>query len=338
MVCARATAPTKVILFGEHYVVYGSPAIVVPVDRRNEVVVTSKKGSGNMEIRSMVGGARIKNGIFSGVEALAPIMRVYERLAGRADLSKANFDVEIVGGGAPKGMGNSSSVFAAFAAGMYSCLEVDYDEDELFECAQSADMVAHGGMPSGIDARVVVSGSPLVFARSFKGSGYEFKKTKLMLPKGCSLVVVDTFRGKRQTTGELVRKFAAAKGIGKKPEEMSEEERKEIAAEVAGVLETAIGELKAEGDARKLGEAMNLNQELLARCGVSTEAIEEARRVCLGAGAYGAKLTGAGGVGGAAIALVDDSRVQDVIDALAVRKFPAFKTIIEYSGVVATRS
>lgn len=337
MVCARASAPTKVILFGEHYVVYGAPSIVVPVDRRNEVVVTSKKGNGSVDITSSLGKAQIINGRFVGSEILKSLFEVYSRVGRRANLRKMSFDVVIHGGGAPKGMGNSSSVSAALAAGLYACLEKEYDEDELFTCAQEADVVAHGGRPSGVDARVVVSGSPLIFLRCFEGEAeYRFKKERFSLPSGCALVVIDTYRGKRQTTGELIAEFAKHKGIEKEPGDMTGQERKEVYAEVGSVLEGAMEELKPGGDARKLGELMNRNHELLAKHGVSTDEIEKVREACLGAGAYGAKVTGAGGIGGAAIALVEENSVGGVVSSLKTRGFPAFKTRVEYGGVIVT--
>jgi mevalonate kinase len=162
-------------------------------------------------------------------------------------------------------------------------------------------LAAHGGRASGIDARTVSYGKPLVFTRSFSPPAFEGKEARFSLPEGCSLLVVDTFAGKKDGTSAMVEKFARGFGITAKPHEVGEGKRKEVREEYDGLWKKIVLGLKPDG--KTLGGLMNENHALLRERGVSSGGIEKAVSSALAAGALGAKLTGGGGEGGAVIVL-----------------------------------
>ncbi|RLG20042.1 hypothetical protein DRN67_01070, partial [Candidatus Micrarchaeota archaeon] len=178
---------------------------------------------------------------------------------------------------------------------------------------------------SGIDARTVIAGKPQIFMKRFNPLRYDVTDAGLSLPKGTSLIVIDTYRGKRQSTGQLTAHFAEVHGIKVKPWELGEEERVKLLAPYAKIFKGMVAELKAEGNAKKLGKLMNANQKLLG-C-VSSKGIKRAVAAARKAGAYGAKLTGAGGEGGAVITLVPKKKVRKIVNACKKLGFRAFEAL-----------
>ncbi|MEM7821839.1 MAG: hypothetical protein QXX38_03465, partial [Candidatus Aenigmatarchaeota archaeon] len=203
-------------------------------------------------------------------------------------------------------------------------------ENELFECGQLVDEIAHGGKPSGIDARTTSRGKPQKFQKSFEPLQFNFEDIDIELPNGSVLIVVDTFRGERETTAELIEKFARAHNITKKPNELTPLEREALFGKYFKVYEKFIKECHKNGDPKILGKAFNENHQLLIS--VSTPEIEKARKIALKNGAYGAKLTGAGGKGGAVIILAPKEMEKNIIEKLKVNNYSAFSIEIADEG------
>lgn len=235
-----------------------------------------------------------------------------------------------------KGIGNSSSVGAALGLAVARASGKRLLKEEVFECAQQVDGVAHGGRPSGIDARTVVEGKPQIFRRLFSPPGFEFRQTGVLLPTGFCLVVIDTFRGKKSTTRELVERFGQTVGAGGLPETLSDDARARICAPYATIYDKAAGLLsKGTPDcAKSIGELMNENHLLLSERGVSTDEIEVLRTGCLKAGALGMKISGAGGEGGAVIAFVSEKKLRGVEAIAKDLGFVCFVVEIAKQGAV----
>jgi len=295
-----ASAPSKSILFGEHYVVYGSPALSIAIEPRNTVEFSDAEGKG-MELHSLYGNGTLSpDGRFSGPKEQELYVAVAKHVLGKMPFPSCS--ARFSAAWKLKGVGVSASLCAAFAAGLYRLKGKKSGAEEIFSAAQAGDLVAHGGRASGIDARTVSCGCPLVFQRSFSPPKFDAKKIGFSLPKGTALLLVDTFKGKKDGTLKMLEIFAAQSGIRGTPAEASEEKRMAIRGEYAS-LWREISAVLRNSDAKMLGSLMSKNHALLKKRKMASAGIEKAVSSALSAGAYGAKLTGGGGEGGAVLAL-----------------------------------
>ena len=301
-----ASAPCKAILFGEHYVVYGAPALSIAIEPRNNVEFSGWEGSG-IALKSVLGDGVISpSGEYEGADALG----IYSSVAGEifGDSPMPNCIASFSPAWKLKGVGTSASLCAAFAAGLFKLAGKKPSAEEIFAAAQSGDLVAHGGLASGIDAKTVSVGGAITFQRNFSPPSYGFKPFQLKLPSGTSLILIDTFSGKKSTTSEMVALFAKSFGMGKPPQDLGEEERAKVREEYETVWRALQMALK-KADAKMIGSLMNENHALLKKRGVSSRGIESAVSAALAAGAYGAKLTAAGGEGGAVLVLCEKKKI-----------------------------
>ncbi|MCX8197296.1 MAG: mevalonate kinase [Candidatus Micrarchaeota archaeon] len=291
-------APAKIILFGEHYVVYGAPAVAIPIEPRNKVIFGKRRQEG-IALASELGIGRIsKNGEYEGAPELEMYAHVARKLLGKRKIPSCTAKF------APalrlKGIGTSSSLCAAFAAGLCRLAGKKATKKEIYEAVQAGDLVAHGKKASGIDAAVVSYGVPLIFKKDAAGA-ISWQKIKIRLPAGFCFLLIDTYEGKRESTADLIEKFGKS---------FDEKVRLEEYLELWGKIKDAFG------DAKKLGELMLQNHYLLKERGVSSAGIEKAIEAALKAGAFGAKITGAGGEGGVVVALVKKNEASAVAESI----------------------
>ena len=314
-----ASAPAKIILFGEHFVVYGEPAIVLAIDRRAYATVdfnddkSLQVKSSNLKLKGF-----FKDGMFKVEQGDAREARSrFEpvRLAVEKVLAKygANVGLNVeINSTVPvaAGLGSSAAVVAAVTAGVGALLKVKMSKEDVFAIALEAEKTVHG-TPSGVDPAIATYGGSILFQTD---TGFKPLEVKAQIP----LVIGDT--GVERFTRiqvEKVRKIAE-----NYPQVM--EPLRKAAREI--VLR-GIDALK-ENDLDTLGELMNINQALLYGIGVSDESLEWLINAARKGGALGAKLTGAGG-GGCMIALANDEKlgtVQDAIMRAGGRPFMARKT------------
>lgn len=286
-----ASSPGKVILFGEHFVVKGSRALASAIGLRARVTV-SDRGSWPMVIKSLNLGveARVYRDLsYKGSERLRHIVRILEVLR---EMDYEILPVEaVIGSEIPPaaGLGSSAATSAAFALA-YSAYHGDpLDYDRLSRVAYEGEVVVHG-RPSGIDNNVVVYGGGLVYRK-----GDVPKRVDTRLPEGYYLVIANT--GVPRDTGAVVKEVL----------ELAERNwsvARLIYEAADSIIDQALDAL-ARGDARRLGELMNISHGLLSAVGASSLEIERLVYEARAAGALGAKLTGAGR-GGCIIALTGD--------------------------------
>lgn len=322
-----SSAPGKAILFGEHYVVYGSQALSIPIEPRNIVKFLSGSGSG-ARLVSSIGEACISESCeFSGEQQLANFAEVARAVFGKRKIPP--FTAEFLPSFPLKGVGSSSSLSAAFAAGLYKLSKKRASQEKIFLAAQSGDLVAHQGKASGIDAKTVSLGKPIVFQRKFSPPSYMAKPAKFSLPKGACLLLIDTYAGKRGSTAATLASFALSFSITTLPQLASEEKREEVRQEFLPIW----GRVFSCKTPQEMGKLMDDNQLLLRMRRVSSPGIDKAVSAALSFGAYGAKLTGGGGEGGAVLALVEeknsDSAMRAITDSCG---FPCRKIEIAKKG------
>ncbi len=280
---AKSSAPGKVILFGEHAVVYGEPALSLAVDRRIKCKVSASSSE------TYVNGYPINRKHHSY------ILECVKKL----DTDK-KFEIETnsdLPSGA--GMGSSAAVTVSTIGCLREFLSKEVKEERIVKDAFEVEFKVQGNA-SPIDTSTSTHGNAIMISKE-KAENFLWKieKDKNIwnihhqdIPD-IDLVVGDT--GVHSRTGPLVekvRRFYENSNFAK-----------EIIEDIGKIVKEATYLLKNE-DLEGLGELMNKNHRLLSILGVTHPKLEKlirgARKY-----SYGAKLTGAGG-GGSMIALTDE--------------------------------
>ena len=320
-----ASAPAKAILFGEHFVVYGVPAIVVAIELRARAFLEPRH-DGVVHVKAPglgLEGSFEPDGSFTPLEggpdaekALRPVFKALEVVkqalgAGRslgADL-EIRSEVPVAAG-----LGSSAAVAVASSGGFLWSLKGKLDKQLIFEASLEAEKLVHVS-PSGVDPAISTYGGVVLYE---KGKG--IRKLDLRCP--LELVIGDT--GIKRSTGALVS--AVRELRDRRPVLFSRllESARELVLEALDALRS--------GDLMALGDLMNINHGLLSAIGVSNMALEKLVHAAREAGALGAKLTGAGG-GGCMIALVEEGRGADVAKAVEKAGGKAFRAGISEEGI-----
>jgi len=314
-----ASAPAKVILFGEHFVVYGEPAIVLAIDKRAYAKAEARNDkrlylrSVNLNLAGYFENENFKIGQGDAKEAKSkfePIKLVVEKVLEKHG-ENVGLDIEI-NSTVPvaAGLGSSAAVAAAVTVAVGALLNVEMSNEDVFSITYEAERIVHG-TPSGIDPAISTFGGTLLFQID---TGFKPLDVKTDIP----LVIGDT--GVERSTRVQVEKVRDVKE--KYPRVVEP-----IMWAAREIVLRAIEALK-ENDLETLGDLMNINHALLYGAGVSDESLEWLINAARKAGALGAKLTGAGG-GGCMIALTRNERLEQVLEAIqrvGGRPFIAKKT------------
>jgi len=260
------SAPGKIILLGEHAVVYGYRAVATAISLKTTVQLRHRPGATALD-QPWVDDPRLTGAL----HAILPPDGVGVTI--QSDLP--------IG----RGMGSSAALAVALGRARAALHGETPTIEALDRDAWAVERIFHGS-PSGIDHTVSMSGGSLVFQKT--DTGTDFSPVRLpALP----LVVIDS-----GTQGDTARLVAGVRS--RRP--ATDPILAEIGALVASVLPTLTAPHHAD-----LGRAMSENHRLLQAIGVSTESLDQIVHLALDAGAHGAKLAGAGG-GGVVIALAED--------------------------------
>lgn len=320
-------APGKLILFGEHAVVDGQPAIACTLDRGIRVAVTAGSTDDGPVLRStnaMLPTLCKPDPNGEGPERLREALRVLVEMCGPAT-KKLRFSVD---GAIPAGagLGSSAALATALLRGVHRFFALHgdndapaLDDDTLIERAFALEKVFHGN-PSGVDHTTIVRGGVIAYEKA-RGLSVGVA-TSLTLPRPLRLAV--GVAGPHAGTANAV---AALRDRARRhPEHYAR-----IFDGIGALARAARAHLE-RGELAAVGELMDLNQGYLNALGVSTPGIEALCAIARERGALGAKLSGAGG-GGAVIALVDDDP-EPVRRAFAAAGYSAFTTLV--SSTVST--
>lgn len=287
----------KVILLGEHAVVYGKPAIAFPVHSLSLDASAQLDGEGwCVQTPFHQGHVRPEAEPTDELERLLSVTALRNTLEFLGE-RPSGISVTVQGFIPPaRGLGSSAAVAGAIAQAVAGAFEHELSPQELFDLIQSVERVAHG-TPSGLDAYATTETVPVWFEQ---GAAHPLRLTGW--PR---LLIADT--GVTGRTSEAVGRVRER--LEHNPQRIGD-----LIDEASELTHGAERDLH-DGDHGALGQKMNRNHGILRELGVSSpeldSLVESARR----AGALGAKLTG-GGMGGCMIALVDDERESQVREAL----------------------
>ena len=308
---SKASAPGKIILFGEHFVVYGVKAILCSINKR--VTVTAEKTSERkISINSEIGKLVLEPNK-SILEINSPLKPFYY-LANKAIENKdtgihIEIDSEIPLG---VGLGSSSACCVAGAAAIFK-LFGDISKEEILELAIEAERTIFENT-SGADCTVCVYGGIMEYD---KKQGFK----KIEDEPNFQLVIANS--NIEHSTESMVSEVKAF--TIKNKEEFSKLLNQELE-----LVEDVLKLLK-ENNTIELGEKINQNQEYLEIIGISNNKLREMIEIGQKT-SFGAKITGSGG-GGCIFAITDESNLEDTLKEFKDNNFECFSVEIDFEGL-----
>jgi mevalonate kinase len=324
----RSAGRGKVILFGEHAVVYGIPAIAVGIDRGARASATAL-ASGPSTLRVREWNVAVRDDDLEtlasdtaaaepqdvGVLASRRLVRAFADLVGATRRAGIDIGPMAVEAEADLPPGGGLGCSAALGVAVARALDPNADADAIAERVGVWESVFHGNA-SGVDAAVSALGGCVQFERGeAKGRA---KIERVRLPGIVHLCIGNT--GQRSSTRSVVE------AVGRLRARRPETTQRTFEA-IHTLVKNARLAIEA-GDRCAVGQLLDLNQMLLAGLFVSTPEIEQMCSAARSAGAFGAKLTGAGG-GGCVVALVDSAEVgSGVLRAWKSDGFDGFLTTV----------
>ncbi len=309
-----ASAPGKVILFGEHAVVSGVPALGSAIDLRIKVAVEDLPGRTEVEVGNLliegfsvdlVTGQVKSTAAVSAVRYISAVLRKFDA---KDLLVRIESDIPPAAG-----LGSSAAIVVSTLAALNWHLDMDLSSDEIAVQAHIIEKTVQQGLGSPMDTALATYGGYLQVSD---------KAMPIDLPE---LEMVVGYTKRSHDTRSEVEKVQRLRAL-----------YPDIVEPIFG----AIGAISAravplirEGRLEELGALMNVNQGLLESVGVCTRELSELVYAARGAGgALGAKLTGAGG-GGCMIALPSPGNQAALVTALKQARGRAFLVRTGCEGV-----
>ncbi len=327
-----AVAPGKVILFGEHFVVYGYPSLIASIDKFFKVKVDLSPSTTNeIKIESNLGfRTTIRNSVLyfplgqdsayhEIIQKLYSVIRYVVAQSGIDVRSKYSIlirlDSEIPLGG---GLGSSSAFCVALTAALYHLKDNTINKDKICYESINAERILNRDT-SGADCSICTFGGLGQFDRlnGFKRISADFSDYRFLIID--SGVAHDTF--------SMIEKVAKIKNNF--PNDFSNLCNKygDIYSQLLRFLE--------HKDIGNIGELLNRNHELLVSLSLSNPIIDKIINICNSEGSLGTKITGAGG-GGSVLSFLhkdDLSVIKNILKRLDLLDLKYFFAKIDPEGL-----
>jgi mevalonate kinase len=293
----------KTILFGEHFVVYGFPAIVSALRYKTKACI-EKIHDRTIQIIDK----RLQYN--KKCEAREYLQKAYvQKILNLLNIK--DFFKVILGGDLPifsGGIGASAAFATSVTRAVNSYYNLNLDDKKINDIAFQAESIAHG-TPSGIDNVASVYGGTFLFKKKFSVQA-------IKLQNKIEVVLVDS--GDKSSTKDVVVDV-------KKFKEENEKKFAVTSNEYLVILEQAKHAL-INFDLKIIGQLMVKNHELLKQINVSSDKLDSMVEIAINAGAFGAKLTGTG-KGGLVLALTPGKNLQEKVASVFEKEgFSIFKT------------
>lgn len=304
MPAITATAPGKIILFGEHAVVYGHPAIAVPVNQvRARAIISARPDQPSGWVRIQAPNIGL-DALLDELPGDNPLSFTINHVFAAVDITRAPAMEIRITSTIPiaAGLGSGAAVSIALIRGLSKFLGKPLSDEQVSSLAYAVEKLHHG-TPSGIDNTVITYNKPVYFSRNKPGKADQVEKFNVA--RSFTILIGDS--GIPSPTALTVGDVRSA---WQEHQELYEN----LFTSVGTVVNQAKEAIQA-GDIATLGPLMDENQELLVRIGVSCEELDHLVRVARESGAFGAKLSG-GGRGGNMIALVPGESAKAIAQAL----------------------
>jgi mevalonate kinase len=310
---SNASAPGKIILFGEHFVVYGVKAILCAINKR-VTVNASKIQENRILIKSNIGDLNMPPNR-PITEIRSPLKPFYFLANKMIKKYNQNTGIEIIiQSEIPLGVGlGSSSACCVAGAAAISRLFSKTSKEEILELAIEAERTIFQNT-SGADCTVCTFGGIMEYD---KKNGF----VKINSKPNFHLVIANSkIEHSTETVVANVKQF----------KEKNEEKFSNICKEESELINETLILLK-NNDLSNLGKKMLKNQEYLETIGVSNEKLDSMIQLAQKS-TFGAKITGAGG-GGCIIALTDESNLEKTIKQFKKKNHECFSVKIDFDGL-----
>ena len=308
---SKASAPGKVILFGEHFVVYGVKAILCSIDKR--VTVTAEKiKEDKIYIKSNIGNLELEPG--KAIKEIDSPLKPFYYLADKV-LQKKDSGIKIqVESEIPLGVGlGSSSACCVAGAAAISKLFSESSKEEILGMAIEAEKTIFQNT-SGADCTVCTFGGIMEYDK-------EYGFLKIKSKPNFHLVIANS--NIEHSTEVIVKNVKSFKENNENEFSNLCHSEQELIKDVLKLLE--------KNEIKELGEKVNQNQKYLEVIGISNDKIR--KMVEIGnESSYGTKITGAGG-GGCVFALTDNVNLDKTINQFKEKNYECFSVKIDFQGL-----
>ena len=308
---SKASAPGKVILFGEHFVVYGIKSILCSINKR--VTVTAEKtNERKISINSEIGQLVLEPN--ESISEINSPLKPFYYLANKAIKDqniglKIQIESEIPLGA---GLGSSSACCVAGAAAIFK-LFGEISNEKILELAIEAEKTIYQNT-SGADCTVSTYGGLMEYD---KNNGFR----KLEDEPNFQLVIANSnIEHSTETMVSRVKEF----------ENKNKEKFHELSNLESNLVNDVLKLIK-ENKIKEIGEKINQNQKFLEEIGISNEQLETMIKIGQKT-SYGAKITGSGG-GGCIFALTNESNLDETIKEFVNKEYECFATKIDFKGL-----